>query len=304
MIKQAAPGPRGPESYAAMFASLAARDEGAFVPFTVLGDPSPKATSDVLDALVAGGADALELGIPFSDPIADGPVIQEADRRALESGTTPEKSFRILESFRERHPDVPVGLLVYANLVASPGISSFYRRAAAAGVDSVVIADVPTLEAQPFSEAALEAGVAPVLIAPPEATPLQIRIIARLCHGYTYVLTRPGITGATDSLAFHHRPLLDALAAAGAPPPIFGFGISTPEHVRQALAGGAAGAISGSAVVALLSRAGTSPAGLAQVTSFVRELKSATLRPATLPQTTLPPSPVDLDSPGSRRHSK
>lgn len=265
--------------YDAVFAALAARKEGAFVPFAMLGDPEPEASLAVLEALVAGGADALELGIPFSDPIADGPVIQAASQRALAAGTTPEVCWDLLARFRARHPDVPVGLLVYANLVAHKGPGDFYGRAAAAGVDSVLVADVPTFEAPPFAAAARRAGVAPVLLAPPDASDERLALIARLGAGYTYVLTRAGITGARQDLAFHHQRLLATLAAAGAPPAVFGFGISRPEHARAAIATGAAGAISGSAVVALLARAGAGPEGLAQVRSFVSELKAATRRP-------------------------
>jgi tryptophan synthase alpha chain len=264
-----------------MFATLARRREGALIPFVMLGDPGEAEGTAVLDALVAGGADALELGIPFSDPIADGPTIQAAACRALAAGITPARCWRLLAAFRERHPTVPVGLLVYANLVVSKGVEAFYRRAADAGVDSVLVADVPALEALPFVQAARRAGVAPVLLAPPDATPERLARISRLGAGYTYVLTRSGITGAREGLAFHQQRqqhLLATLRNAGAPPPVFGFGISNPEHVRQALATGAAGAICGSALVALLAGEGTTPAGLALLQHQVAALKAATRR--------------------------
>jgi tryptophan synthase alpha chain len=265
-----------------MFEALAARGEGAFIPFVMLGDPSAADTPAVLDALVAGGADALELGIPFSDPVADGPTIQAAATRALAAGVTPERCWSLLAGFRQRHPTVPVGLLVYANLVVgggSEGMPGFYRRAADAGVDSVLVADVPALEALPFAQAARAAGVAPVLLAPPDAARERLTRIARLGAGYTYVLTRAGITGAREDLSFHqHRQqrLLATLRELGAPPPVFGFGISRPEHVRQALGTGAAGAISGSALVALLAQEGTAEPGLTRLRERVAALKEAT----------------------------
>lgn len=235
--------------YEAMFARLAEAGEGAFIPFCVLGDPTPEASAGNIEALLRGGADALELGIPFSDPVADGPTIQAADVRALEAGTTPEDAFAIIERVRAGHPDAPIGLLVYANLVETRGRDAFYTRCARAGVDSVLVADVPTTEAQPFADAAIRAGVDPVLIAAPNTTDANIERIASLSRGYTYVVTRVGVTGNETEAGRGHGALLLKLAQAHAPPPVLGFGIGEPAQVRAALQAGAAGAISGSAVV-------------------------------------------------------
>lgn len=264
--------------YEALFARLARERAGAFVPFAVLGDPDGPRSRGVLEALVAGGADALELGIPFSDPVADGPTIQAADQRALAAGATPAGCLDIVRDLRAAHPDLPVGLLVYANLVVAAGVDAFYQRAAAAGVDSVLIADVPTLEAEPFVAAARRHGVAPVLVAPPNATPERLATIAGWCEGYTYVVARAGVTGARDALELTAQGLPAALEAAGAPPSLIGFGISTPDHVRAALRTGAAGAISGSAVVRIVERhAGSPPDALAaELTAFVAAMKAAT----------------------------
>lgn len=169
--------------YEAMFARLAERGEGAFVPFAVLGDPDRERSRDALEALIAGGADALELGIPFSDPVADGPTIQAADQRALAAGATPQGCLDLVAQVRADHPELPIGLLVYANLVVAPGIDGFYARAAAAGVDSVLVADVPTLEVEPFVLAARSHGIAPVLVAPPNASPERLATIAGWCEG-------------------------------------------------------------------------------------------------------------------------
>jgi tryptophan synthase alpha chain len=267
------------DRYAAMFERLAARREGAFVPFLVLGDPDPQASAGLLDALVEGGADAVELGIPFSDPIADGPVIQEADLRALAAGVRPADALELVAGFRERHPDVPVGLLVYANLVEQGGPASFYRRCAAAGVDSVLVADVPAFEARPFAEAAVAAGVDPVLIAPPNATPEALDLVAELSRGYTYCVARRGVTGTRERLAPDAAPLFAELERRGAPPGLLGFGVSAPDHVRAALAAGAAGAISGSAVVERAARHEGRPELAARaVREFVAEMKAASRR--------------------------
>jgi tryptophan synthase alpha chain len=238
--------------YRAMFERLERRGEGAFGAFAMLGDPDLESSGVILDALVEGGADMIELGIPFSDPIADGPVIQAAAERALAAGVTPADCFRLLAAFRARHPSVPVGILTYANLVLARGRDAFYRAAAEAGVDSVLVADVPVLEALPFVEAARRHGVAPVLIAARNTPGSTLRRIAALGDGYTYCLARAGVTGAGESVAFDHGEMLETLRENLAPPPVFGFGISKPEHVRAALDAGAAGVISGSAIVGLI----------------------------------------------------
>lgn len=261
--------------YAAMFARLAARGEGAFGAFAMLGDPDGPASARILDALVAGGADMLEVGIPFSDPIADGPVIQAAATRALAAGTRTADCFALLAAFRARHADVPVGILTYANLVVARGIDPFYAAAAAAGVDSVLVADVPLMESARFADAARRHGIAPVLIAAANTPGQRLSEIARAGGGYTYCVARAGVTGADADVRFDHARMLGALGAAGAPPAIFGFGIARPEHVRAALAAGAAGVISGSAIVDLIARGGSGME--AAVTEFVAAMKAATL---------------------------
>jgi tryptophan synthase alpha chain len=263
--------------YAAMFAALAQRGEGAFGAFVTLGDPDLKTSADILDALVEGGADMIEVGIPFSDPVADGPVIQAASVRALGQGVVPADCFALLAAFRARHPQVPVGLLTYANLVVARGRGPFFEAAAAAGVDSVLVADVPMFEAGPYLAAARAAGVAPVLIAAPNTPEQTLRRIATSGEGYTYCVARAGVTGADSEVSFAHSQLLGTLRALGAPPPVFGFGISRPDHVALALEAGAAGVISGSAIVRLIA---DNPGDEADaVRGFVADMKAAT-RPA------------------------
>jgi tryptophan synthase alpha chain len=259
-----------------MFARLRERGEGAFVPFAVIGDPTPERSPEVIEALIAGGADALELGIPFSDPIADGPTIQAASVRALEAGATPEGCLAVIAEIRQRHPGIPIGLLVYANLVVAAGEDAFYGRAAAAGVDSVLVADVPVFEGDPFVAAALAHEVDPVFIAPPGASRECLAAVAAASRGYTYVVARAGVTGVVEDLRDQGSIFAD-LADLGAPPGVIGFGISTPAHVRAAIDGGAAGAISGSAIVRVLEERLGRPAEVAgALERFVRELKAAT----------------------------
>jgi tryptophan synthase alpha chain len=254
--------------YPAMFERLRQCGEGAFGAFAMLGDPDPKASAAILDSLVEGGADMIEVGIPFSDPVADGPVIQAAAVRALAGGTRTADCLSLLADFRARHPDVPVGILTYANVVIARGLERFYAAASAAGVDSVLVADVPLLEAAPFLAAARSAGVAPVLIAAPNTPPDRLRRIAAEGEGYTYCVARAGVTGADEEVRFA-GDVIAALDEAGAPPAVLGFGISEPEHVRLAIAAGAAGAISGSAIVDRI-------AGGGDVRGFVASMKAAT----------------------------
>ncbi len=131
------------ERYESLFAQLKERKEGAFVPFVTLGDPGIEQSLKIIDTLIEAGADALELGIPFSDPLADGPTIQNATLRAFAAGVTPAQCFEMLALIRQKHPTIPVGLLMYANLVFNKGIDEFYAQCEKVGVDSVLVADVP-----------------------------------------------------------------------------------------------------------------------------------------------------------------
>ncbi len=255
--------------YAKMFERLSAKNEGAFVPFWMLGDPNPELSLRRIELLIENGADALELGIPFSDPVADGPVVQLAAMRALKAGTKVSTCFDLIGKLRAKYPEISIGVLTYANLVIHHGEDWFYAQAAKAGVDSVLVADVPTLEAAVFCEAAVKVGVDPVMILPPNASEEQLEAIAKFSKGYVYGVTRAGVTGADERVALSSKRLIERLAELGAPPVMLGFGISKPEHVKAALAEGAAGAISGSAVVQLgLSNPKALP-------DFIRAMKAA-----------------------------
>lgn len=258
--------------YRAMFDGLASRGEAALGAFVMLGDPDPVRSSDYLDALVAGGADMVELGLPFSDPVADGPVIQAAALRALGAGVRTHDALNLIARFRARHPDVPVGVLTYANIVAAQGIERFAGNLAAVGADSLLVADVPSIEAGVYAAAAREAGIAQVMIAAPNTGQEALRRIAALSSGYTYCVARAGVTGHADAPAFAHRALFDRLRAAGAAPPILGFGIGSAAQVAAAVAEGAAGVIAGSAIVERIGRGETPQA----VADFVFTLKRGT----------------------------
>lgn len=264
------------ERYDQLFKRLSARNEGAFVPFVTLGDPSPELSLQVIDALVEGGADALELGIPFSDPLADGPTIQNATLRAFAAGTTTSQCFEMLATIRRKYPDLPIGLLMYANLVFTNGVDAFYARCAEAGVDSVLVADVPVEESAPFRQAALRHGVAPIFICPPNASDTLLREIASHGRGYTYLLSRAGVTGAENRASLPLQHLIEKLREYNAAPPLQGFGISEPSQVKEAIDAGAAGAISGSAIVRIIEKNHAEPeVMLRELKNFVSSLKAA-----------------------------
>lgn len=263
--------------YNRLFDRLTAANQGAFVPFVTLGDPTPEQSLKVIDALIAGGADALELGIPFSDPVADGPTIQAATLRALNAGTRTQTCFDMLTRVREKYPDIPMGLLVYANLVFAPGLDNFYRRAAAAGVDSVLVADAPLEMSAPFKAAADKAGIETIFIAPPNGDEATLKAIAEAGSGYTYLLSRAGVTGTETKAGKPVDTLLATLKQFNAPPSLLGFGISTPQQVRDAISAGAAGAISGSAVVKIIEQHQHDHQAMTDaLTAFVTDMKAAT----------------------------
>ncbi|TWX55797.1 tryptophan synthase subunit alpha [Colwellia hornerae] len=269
--------------YQQTFAQLAEKNQGAFIPFVTIGDPNLEQSFAIIKALIDAGADALELGIPFSDPSADGITIQRAALRALNAGVNTDACLDVLAKVRAYAPEIPIGLLLYGNLVFARGIDSFYRDTAAVGVDSVLIADLPLRESAPFRAAAVKYGVAPIFIAPPNGSEETLKQVAQYSHGYTYVLSRAGVTGmdtpSSSSVEEAHPAvhLIEKLKANNASPGVIGFGISNPEQVKAALATGAAGAISGSAVVKIIeNNLEDNAAMLAALTSFVQQMKAAT----------------------------
>lgn len=265
------------ERYTQLFERLNSHNQGAFVPFVTLGDPDAELSVKIIDALIAGGADALEIGIPFSDPLADGPTIQNANLRAFKSEITPTLCFELLNRIREKYPTIPIGLLVYANLVFTNGIESFYIRCAQAGVDSVLVADVPMSESKPFREAALAHNIAPIFICPPNGDDALLQQIGQYSRGYTYLLSRAGVTGTEKRAEMPLTHLIDKLKQYQAAPALQGFGISEPEQVKEAIKNGAAGAISGSAVVKIIENNLNRPdIMLKTLTEFVSNMKAAT----------------------------
>ena len=249
--------------------------EKAFMPFTVLGYPDERTSVEIIRAMVRGGADMLELGFPFSDPIADGPVIQAADSVALRGGTDTESCFRMLRAVRG-FTEIPIGLLMYCNLICQYGTGAFFAKCRELRIQYVLAADVPLEEAGEIVRAAKKNGVGTVFIVSEVTDEERLRRIVARTTGFLYVVTRPGVTGARKSIHGSTVKLLRRLRPLTSLPLYAGFGISKPEHVRAVCSAGADGAICGSAIIRLVAKsAGNKHGMLKNVESFVREMKAA-----------------------------
>lgn len=265
------------QRYQSLFTRLKQQKQGALVPFVVVGDPNLEQSYQIITSLIEGGADALELGLPFSDPIADGPVIQAAAQRALQQGATINRCFELVAAIRRDYPDLPIGLLVYANLVVANGVSLFYQQAAKAGVDSILLADVPMLESGEFCQAAQNSAIAPIFIATPNADQSLLKQIAAKSQGYTYLLSRKGVTGTETQADMAVETILDSLRQFKAPPALLGFGIATPKQVKDAINAGVDGVICGSAIVEIIAQYLEKPEQMRlKLIEFVKGMKQAT----------------------------
>lgn len=270
--------------YEKLFSTLASRNEGAFVPFIMLSDPNPDTALTIVRAAVAGGADALELGVPFSDPVADGPTIQTSHVRALSGGATVDSALSQIREIRAEFPDLPIGMLIYGNVPFTRGLDTFYSEFCEAGADSILIPDIPVREGAPFVAAAEKAGIDPIFIAPAQASEQTLAGVAKYSKGYIYAISRDGVTGTEkESETQGLDEVVANVTRFGGAPILLGFGISTPQHVADAIAAGAAGAITGSALTKIvdahLDDNSKPTPGLADaVTAFVSNMKAATKR--------------------------
>jgi tryptophan synthase alpha chain len=259
-----------------VLAGLRERGEGAFMPFLVIGDPDLETTVSLADALAEAGSDILEFGFPFSDPPADGPVIQAADERALGAGTTPSAAFDVLAEIRRRH-EQPIVLLMYYNLILQYGVDAFYRRAAEVGVNGVLVADLPLEHAEETTAAAARHGIDPIYIVSALSSNERAKQLSEAGGGFLYLVARLGTTGVRDELSDTLPDTIHRLKEVVGLPMLAGFGISTPDHVRAVLAAGADGAICGSALVRRVAEnLDDHPTMVDSVRLLASELKSAT----------------------------
>src|SRR5947207_255898 len=255
------------------FDRLRAEHRPGLVTYTTAGDPDLPRSAEILKALDRAGADVLEIGVPFSDPLADGPVIQRATERALASGGSLRASLDIVERIRP-HVSAPIVIFSYANPLLRLGVEEFARRAAGVGVDGVLALDLPIEEADGFRETLSAAGLDTIFLLSPTTTEARIRKAAELGRGFLYGISRLGVTGARDRVASGAEALVGRIRAHTSLPIALGFGISRPEHVAE-VATYADAAVVGSALVALIAEHGGAPDLLDRVEAYVRWLKGA-----------------------------
>ncbi|HWP74278.1 MAG TPA: tryptophan synthase subunit alpha [Methylomirabilota bacterium] len=263
---------RAPSRLDATFAALRDRHERALVAYFTAGDPSLALTRKLVVEAARRGADVIELGIPFSDPLADGPVIQRATQRALAAGVTLP---RVLELVREMRGEVSVPLvfLTYYNPILAFGLKAFCQTSVEAGIDGVIVADLPPEESGPLRSEAMAAGLDLVHLVAPTSTPERMRKIARASEGFIYLVALTGVTGERTALAPELAQQVRALRAITTKPVCVGFGIGTPE--QAALVGQLAdGVVVGSAIVRLVEQHVGSPELLARVGDFIAGLKA------------------------------
>src|SRR5580658_2038174 len=230
-----------------LFERLRAEKRPALIAYIVAGDPSPAATPELVAALERGGADLIELGVPFSDPIADGPVIQRAGQRALAAGTTLRKVLGMAAEIRRRS-DIPLLLFTYLNPVLRYGLEALARDAAACGMDGCLLTDASVEEAGQYVEAMRRHGLDTVFLAAPTSTPRRLKLVAEYSTGFVYLVSRTGVTGEQVALSDALGPLVKAVRGSTNLPLAAGFGISTPEQA-SAVARIADGVVVGSAFV-------------------------------------------------------
>ena len=265
---------------ASTFSRLKSQNEGALIAYVTAGDPGPAYTPKIVEALIKGGADIIELGIPFSDPIADGPTIQAASTRALKAGTTPKKVFEIVEEIREES-DVPLVLLSYYNPIFKMGLKVFFEYAYTSGVDGMIIPDLPIEEAYQYKKTAEAYDIDTIFLAAPSTSDERLRRLLEYTSGFLYLVSIFGVTGARERLQDLTIRLIKKTlkVTSGRIPLAVGFGISKPEHVKKIIRNGADAAIVGSGFVKIIERKhNRMEEMLKDLHEYARQLKKATLK--------------------------
>jgi tryptophan synthase alpha chain len=266
-----------------VFEALKSRGEGGLIGYVTAGDPEPRYTPLIADALIEGGVDILELGLPFSDPIADGPTIQAASVRALNAGTTPKKVLEMSREIKRKH-DVPVVIMTYYNPVFRMGLEQFFRCARGCLVDGLIVPDLPVEEAGEYRRVAKAQGVDTIFLAAPSTSAERLRRIVAVSSGFLYLVSHFGVTGEQNKIEDSTIQLVKRVLpyTKGHVPLAVGFGISKPEHARSVIEAGADAVIVGSAFVNVVQRnMGNIDRAVAEIREVARELKEAIIMPRT-----------------------
>ncbi len=260
-------------TYKQVFSELAELKQAALIPFFVIGDPDFDTSFAIIKTAIDAGADILELGIPFSDPIADGPTIQKADIRSLRSGMNVAKALEFIRLLRD-YKDIPIGLLMYYNLIYQYGTEKFFSDFHQAGVNSVLVADLSIDDAGEITQPAVSAGLDTVFMVTPNTDTERMKLIASKTTGFIYTVSLLGVTGSREKLSDAVEELVGKLKKLTSVPICVGFGISTAEHAATIASAGADGVIIGSKIVALIENNLANPKKiLAEISTFLSNVK-------------------------------
>jgi tryptophan synthase alpha chain len=263
------------KTYKQVFSELKEKNRTALIPFFVIGDPDFDTSLRIVKTAIDAGADVLELGIPFSDPIADGPTIQKADIRAMKSGINMKKALEFIRKIKD-YKDVPIGLLMYYNLVYQYGTEKFFNDFHKAGVNSVLIADLSIDDADEIVGPAKSVGLDTVFMVTPITNPKRMELIASMTTGFVYTVSVLGVTGSRDQLSGTVGELVGNLKKLTNVPVCVGFGISKAEHAATVATAGADGVIIGSKIVGLIENNLNNPEKmLTDISAFLSEVKKA-----------------------------
>ncbi|MEE9369869.1 MAG: tryptophan synthase subunit alpha [Sedimentisphaerales bacterium] len=260
------------KSYKQIFSEL---DRAALIPFFVIGDPDFDTSFEIVKTAIDAGADILELGVAFSDPIADGPTIQKADIRARSTGMNVKKAMEFIKKVKA-YKDIPIGLLMYYNLIYQYGAEKFFADFHKAGVNSVLVADLSIDDADEIIEPAASAGLDTVFMVTPNTETERMKLIASKTTGFIYTVSLLGVTGSREKLSEQVEGLIAKLKKLTGVPVCVGFGISKPEHASKVAAAGADGVIIGSKIVKIIEEnLGNKEKTLAEISTFIKEVKSS-----------------------------
>ena len=260
------------KSYKQIFSEL---DRAALIPFFVIGDPDFDTSFEIVKTAINAGADILELGVAFSDPIADGPTIQKADIRARSAGMNVKKALEFIKKVKA-YKDIPIGLLMYYNLIYQYGAEKFFADFHEAGVNSVLVADLSIDDADEIMEPAASAGLDTVFMVTPNTETERMKLIASKTTGFIYTVSLLGVTGSRERLSEQVEGLIAKLKKLTSVPVCVGFGISKPEHAAAVAAAGADGVIIGSKIVKIIEEnLGNKEKTLSEISTFIKEVKAS-----------------------------
>lgn len=263
--------------YKNMFKKLNLNKEGCFIPFITIGDPSVELFFKIIDIFVQEGADALELGIPFSDPLADGPIIQNANSRVLSNGINLSICFKIINQLRKKYPLLPIGILVYVNIIFNKKIINFYKLCENNGVDSVLIPDLPIEEYSKFHHDIVCKNVDSILVCPPNADDNLLKKISKQGKGYIYLLSRSGVTGIKNKICSPNINIINKLKKYNSVPIIQGFGVLKTNQIISSLSLGLDGVICGSVIIKLIEKYhNQNDIMLQKIKKLIKNLKNST----------------------------